>query len=316
MKIPMELESLGIDRSKVVSCIYGGNSKVFKVAVGSNKFRAYKLYMGDNVRISKMYLREKITLEFLTKNGIHNIPQNNIFFPNLNINSYDWIDGVTPAHSTESLEAIFYMLKQLSDLSKINPIFEPAVDYAFNLEDLLEQFPRKIFKLELFPEQGNFLKQLDRRLEKFKVRHVKNTSTFSKTLSLSDINVHNMIENGGTYTFIDFEFFGYDSTAKMIGDFMLHPKNEFASYEVRKIYSKLLSTAKIDFEVKCIIPLLSLKWSLISASQIAKFQVGESSISLDIEQVKWTSYNYLKYFDYSLEEAGDLMSYSEFTKTI
>ena len=97
---------------------------------------------------------------------------------------------------------------------------------------------------------------------------------------------------------------------------MLHPKNEFASYEVRKIYSKLLSTAKIDFEVKCIIPLLSLKWSLISASQIAKFQVGESSISLDIEQVKWTSYNYLKYFDYSLEEAGDLMSYSEFTKTI
>ena len=316
MRIPKELETLGINESKVISCIYGGNSKVFKVWISNNKFRAYTLYLGDKARISKLYLREKAAIDFFNRNKINGVPQNSQFFPNLNINSYDWIDGVTADHNTESLEAIFYMLNQLNDLSQINPKFEEAVDYAFNLEDLLEQFPKKISKLELFPEQNKFLKELDKRIEKFKSMNVNNIRAFSKTLSLSDIGVHNMIKNGGTYTFIDFEFFGYDSTAKMIGDFILHPKCKFLSSEVRKMYRNLFNTPKIDTELKLITPILSLKWSLISASQIAKFQLGESSINIDVEQVKWTSYNYLKYFDYSLEEAGDLMSYSEFAKTL
>ena len=316
MKIPKELESLGIKKSQVISCVYGGNSQVFKVWIDDNNFKAYKIYLGDKARISKMYLREKVAIDFLNRNEIYGLPQNSQFFPSLYINSYDWINGVTADHSSESLEAIFLMIKQLNDLSKFNHKFENAVDYAFYLEDLLEQFPRKITKLELFPEQDKYLKEVDNRIEKFKAIYSNNMPVFSKTLSLSDIGSHNVIKNGSTFTFIDFEFFGYDSNAKMIGDFILHPKCKFLSSEVRKMYRDLFNSQKIDAELKMITPLLSLKWSLILASQIAKFEFGGSSINIDVQQVKWASYNYLKYFDYSLEEDGDLMSYNEFVITV
>ena len=82
------------------------------------------------------------------------------------------------------------------------------------------------------------------------------------------------------------------------------------------MYRDLFNSKKIDAELKMITPLLSLKWSLILASQIAKFEFGGSSINIDVQQVKWASYNYLKYFDYSWEEDGDVMSYNEFVITV
>lgn len=315
MKIPKELESLGVNKSQVISCIVGGNSKVFKIWENNNRFRAYKLYMGDMGRVSKMYAREKAAINFLSGNGINCIPQNSQFFPEFNINSYDWIDGVNPVQSFETLQVIFHMLGQLNNISRLNYNFEAAVDKVFNMEDLLNQFPNRISKLGLFPEKYKFLAQLDKRIQKFKSLYVKDIFTFARTLSLSDIGVHNIISSGDTYTFIDFEFFGYDSTAKMMGDFLLHPKNKFLSQDITKMQQNLFFNSALNLELKCMIPLLSLKWSLISAGQIAKFQVGESGNDFDIKQVESRSYNYLKYFDYSLEETGDLMSYNEFVNS-
>ena len=316
MKIPKELESLGIKESQIVSCAYGGNSQVYKIYEHNEIYRAYKLYKGDVDRVSKMYQREKTALEFLKTNGIAGIPKNNVFFSKYSINSYDWVNGVAPTSSLRTLQAIFLMLSQLKNLSKFNYPFEKAVDYVFNVEDLLKQFPSRIATLTSFPNQYNFLQQLDERIRVYKSVYGRNEFSFSKTLSLSDIGVHNMISDGNSYTFIDFEFFGYDSMAKMIGDLLLHPQNRFLSHDVKKMYEKDIDISDFDVELKTIIPLLSLKWSLISASQIAKFKAGESNLDFDIDQVKSTSYNYLKYFDYSLEESGDLMSYHEFKKSV
>jgi len=316
MKIPIELESLGIIESQLVSCVSGGNSQVYKVYINEDQYRAYKLYKGDIERVSKMYLREKSALDFLKANGITGIPKNNEFFPQFCINSYDWIDGISPAHNLKTLQAIFGMLSQLNTLSKFNYEFETAVDYVFNVEDLLKQFPGRISRLTNFPNQYSFLQQLKERIHTFELVYGKNVFVFSKTLSLSDVGVHNMISNGISHTFIDFEFFGYDSTAKMIGDLLLHPRNRFLSHDVKILYKKVMDTPDLDLELKFIMPLLSLKWSLISASQITKFKVGESNLDFDIEQVESRTNNYLKYFDYSLEETGDLMSYHEFEELV
>ena len=66
-----------------------------------------------------------------------------------------------------------------------------------------------------------------------------NSEFTQHTLSVSDLGTHNIISSESVYNFIDFEFFGLDSIHKLVGDFLLHPRNEFKEAEMSRFMESI-----------------------------------------------------------------------------
>jgi hypothetical protein len=126
---------------------------------------------------------------------------------------------------------------------------------------------------------------------------------FNKTFSISDLGSHNMLVNKNQFFFIDFEFFGVDSTEKMLGDFLLHPRNEFSKQDIDyflKSISNTIAWNRNDF--KNILLMLTLKWVTISLDRVLRNQKSQGDVDLVSLIEQSYAQNYLDYFDFLYED--------------
>ena len=181
----------------------------------------------------------------------------------------------------------------------IEPLF--FKDAVFSFSELESQISNRIQELEkTFPslEVNDLCHSLREKLRAC-MNIKKNTSFTNKTFSVSDLGTHNMIASKRGSCFIDFEFFGLDSVNKMVGDFVLHPKNKFNQNDISIFVSSVSNTFEWDSdELMEILPLLTLKWALIAYARTFKevslkgiVKIGNSDID------KSLGTQYLKYFD-------------------
>jgi hypothetical protein len=293
------IEGLGISKASILENIQGGNSDVLKYQDANGNFRSLKIYKGSNARISQMYYREIAAIEFLYKNKFSAIPQDLQVFDKPKAISYQWIDGTSPESDEIALKSIFEIINKLLELSKNGLQFDNAIDAAFSTLEIQAQIKERVRNLDssLFVYSRQIYDKLDQYGEKFPLAIIFEY----KTLSLSDIGIHNILRNSDKDYFIDFEFFGYDSCAKMFGDFFLHPRNFFSSEKI--LHSMLdlpLAEDRLKKEVWISLPLLSLKWALITLGRSERINHADSlSISKQNElQLKCDLY--LRYFDFAL----------------
>lgn len=107
---------------------------------------------------------------------------------------------------------------------------------------------------------------ISEKIQQFKREYKQNIVFTKHTFSISDLGIHNMLLTQNSYFFIDFEFFGRDSFEKMVGDFLLHPRNTFSKTEVEDYISRISSESTWDYNnLKPALLLLSLKWATIHA---------------------------------------------------
>lgn len=86
------------------------------------------------------------------------------------------------------------------------------------------------------------------------------------TLSPSDFGFHNTLEYHGTLSFIDFEYAGWDSMAKLICDFICQPELPITSSQATQFLTKLArGTNNISLldQVNVLLPLHRVKWCFI-----------------------------------------------------
>ena len=88
--------------------------------------------------------------------------------------------------------------------------------------------------------------QLNERLRSCISSKSQNSEFTQHTLSVSDLGTHNIISSKGVYNFIDFEFFGLDSIHKLVGDFLLHPRNEFKETEMLRFMESISKISNWD----------------------------------------------------------------------
>jgi hypothetical protein len=260
-----------------------------------------------------MLVREKSAICYLAEHNFHNIPEILEVRKDLGLIVYRWIEGETPIPNTKCMKAIIEMCLALNNIDKKDG-FENAIDAAFSMQDIEFQILERINLLRsehTYQFAKTIYLSLEEKLQKYKSIFSENQKLFPHTMSISDLGTHNMLYAEGSFSFIDFEFFGRDSVDKMVGDFLLHPYNKFKQNEIAKFKESISNNLGWQIEnLKFILPILSLKWAAIAF----KRELKELEISHSEESIKVFSYTskgikYLEYFEYLISgEPVDLVS--------
>ena len=127
----------------------------------------------------------------------------------------------------------------------------------------------------------------------------KSSFTQEVTLSPSDFGFHNTLEYHGTLSFIDFEYAGWDSMAKLICDFICQPELPITSSQATQFLTKLAKETNdpglLD-QVNTLLPLHRVKWCCIllnvfcSVDRQRRSHSGVSSSDILNEQLNKAKY--------------------------
>ena len=215
---------------------------------------------------------------------------------------YRWIEGSAPLADHEAMSAIIKMNDALADIHKNGGIFNNAIDAAFSLPEISNQILTRIQQFHVsYPTASIRLlcDQLNERLRSCISNQSQNSELLQRTLSVSDLGTHNIISLGNVYNFIDFEFFGLDSIHKLVGDFLLHPRNEFNEAEMLRFMESISKISNWDsIELNKVMPLLTLKWAVIAFGRTFREAKLEATGEISEEQIKKSNGSlYLDYFD-------------------
>ena len=295
------LENLGFSNAKLQKEIESANSKVLKCEINHQQMVAIKLYTGlPNIALNK-FERECKAITFLTSHGFTNIPKLIAKNLELKVSVFEWIDGEVPKSNLKTLAQILNLVDALKSVFIIDPSFNSAIDSIVFGNDLVSQI---LTRLQFVPEDLNpelkfwWQKNIELRLNKYLHNFDGNVAYDFLTYSPSDLGTHNMIETINEVFFIDFEYFGKDSIYKLLGDFILHPRNTFNNSLIQKFLTELRNIHQFDYLlVQNIIPLLSLKWALIAFDRELKDNVS-NRLNLKIQNFSSSkAFKYLRFFD-------------------
>lgn len=315
-------QKLKLEVSEKIMMIKGGNSSVVKAKLKDDSLIAVKIYKGETVRIQRMLARELSAVSFLTSNGLLNVPEILEARGDLGLIVYKWIDGESPDSNAKCMDAIITMCLDLDKLSK-DCDFEPAVDAAFLIEDIKLQILDRITQLRIeFKYQivKTICALLEDKLRNYQSTFGRNEKLLPFTLNISDLGTHNMLLCGNSFKFVDFEFFGFDSVDKMVGDFLLHPRNLFQKNEILTFRESISNNLAWEPEnLKFTLPILSLKWATIAFKRELKNLTQDfSDENLQIFLDESNGMKYLDYYDYliSINAIDSISSFNSFTAKI
>jgi hypothetical protein len=302
MKSKIYPHRLKIGKAIVTAEIPGGNSSVFKGFLVDGTPLAIKEYKGDRQRIDRMLTREEKTIAFLRGHGIRNIPEILEVRDDLGLIVYRWIEGNTPLANHEAMNAIIDMHDSLEKIHNNGGIFDNAIDAAFSVSEISDQISARIRQFLLFYPTVSMrvlCDQLHELLHSCKTEQFQDHAFIQRTLSLSDLGTHNMLCSSSTYSFIDFEFFGVDSINKLVGDFLLHPRNEFNETEMLLFMESVSKISNWDsIELNQVLPVLTLKWAVIAYGRSFREAEFETKGEISDELIKKSNGSlYLGYFD-------------------
>lgn len=246
----------------VLKTIFGGNSKVFVLKVNNTSLIAKK-YMGETTRAKVSMEREIAALSFLRKNHFKLVPEIFDFRMQDSLVIMEFLQGRSPDANSKSMQEIILFLQTLKEIYKKDSSFPVSVEGISKTSDLINQIEVRIVQLESQGLRSDLLKEVKNSFDELRLRSYIEIE-WEPTYSVSDLGVHNMIEMGGVIKFLDFEFFGSDSPVKVIGDFLLHPRNIFSDTERVQFLAQSARIFKIPYSVIVeYLPLASLKWALI-----------------------------------------------------
>jgi hypothetical protein len=302
MKSEIYPHRLKIGIATVSAEIPGGNSSVFKGHLPDGTALAIKEYKGGKQRIERMLSREEKAINFLRGHGMRDIPEILEVRTDLGLIVYRWIEGNAPLANHEAMSAIIKMNGALADIHRNGGIFDNAIDAVFSVSEISNQILNRIQQFHVSYPTANIrvlCDQLNERLRSCISSKSQNSEFTQHTLSVSDLGTHNIISSGSVYNFIDFEFFGLDSIHKLVGDFLLHPRNEFKEAEMSRFMESISKISNWDsIELNKVMPLLTLKWAVIAYGRTFREAILEATGEISEEQIKKSNGSlYLDYFD-------------------
>jgi len=247
---------------KIAKTIHGGNSLIFTVKI-QNMNVVVKKYLGNEIRKSTSMNRESSALHFLNQNDVSIVPKLLLVSPENFMIVMEHLQGSEPKPNGDSMEAIIAFSKTLRLIYSDDDSFPNSIDGIEKTSDLLAQIGSRINSMKGEICNEDFLLQARKYLSVLSSRDYED-KVWDKTYSVSDLGIHNMIKGEGGIRFFDLEFFGADSPVKLIGDFLLHPRNNF-SRTLRKRFLNELSTVYgvTESAIADYLQLSALKWSVI-----------------------------------------------------
>jgi len=253
----------------------GGNSRAFDANHGEMFVKLYQpsIADGDNRRA-----RESQASKFLQAQGVP-VPKLRFTSREVGVSVFDWISGRRIDRPNEghlhSLLDFIIKLKDMSAEPTAREMFGPATEATFELEDYSSQIENRLERLKSTtdPEirafiNGEFERQCRRVLTQSREQGlVKRLDERFQILSPSDLGFHNCLEGERGLIFFDFEYFGWDDPARLVGDLLLHPamflENRLSSKLIKESFQLFNEIPNFPSRVQSVLPLLALRWQLI-----------------------------------------------------
>jgi hypothetical protein len=276
---------------KILSSTPGGNSIVY-IVENQNSTVVVKKYLGALERRTSSLNREVKAINFLKSNNLRLIPNLLDVSEENSLIVLEHLRGVNPIPNKKAMDAIIYFVQLLKVIYAQDNTFPDAIDSISNSADLLTQIENRIITLEkekLIYEIIEHARIVLNRLSSLNY----DSKVCNATYSVSDLGLHNMIRCKEGFRFFDLEFFGADSPVKLIGDFLLHPKNIFPGHLRLQFHRELTQLFNVsESAIAEYLPLSALKWSLIIARKSVKV---DSSVGRDSQRDSLNlAWNYLK----------------------
>jgi hypothetical protein len=285
-----------------VKKIYSGiNSQVYRFNNLKKKI-VLKIYPSKDKQLLKRIQTEVKALIFLNKKKLL-VPKIYQCFDDFNCCFFLFCEGKKNFRiNSHLIDQACSFIKKLFKLSKEKkiPLFLNAKEACFSPSQICLQIEKKLnFLLNIKKKKLNIflIKKFKKFYDKNKQRSIlelnsqfnKKIKSSNKILSPSDFGFHNTILNKDELYFIDFEYFGWDDSIKLICDFYWHPGNKIN--KTLKIYFlnkmiKFFSKKYKNFEkrLNILLPLYGLRWILIMLNCFTQPNLNNRIIQL--EQLK------------------------------
>lgn len=309
-QISEAIKNYGLCYAEVKQVIDGANSFVAKVHVNQKSF-AIKVYKGDIERRIRSLSHEVEAHKILNVDSRILAPKLIEYTSNPHSILYEWVPGGPISDLCAAKEQIRKSLKILNELYLENKTSLRAVDAVITIGDLTNQLMvrnAQLCKIANIPK--GLLKTLQ--VLNTRVNEILNSCCFESeyTLSFSDLGPHNLIQSStGNCYFIDFEFFGVDSYAKLFSDLISHPRGVFDSIEILTIIRELRISER--FIHSGFLGAIALKWAYISLRRCID---SNENKFLGFNAKYENPYSYLEYCEYllNLKTEEQFKTYLEF----
>lgn len=298
----------------------GRNSAVFKVSSNQKEWILKHYFKHESDKRDRLGAESQF-LKFLNQVGCQTVAQTIAIDDSKQLAMYSFISGTKPSVVTDShidQAAQFILLLHSLRNHPSSKILKNAADACFNID-------QHVNLVNLRFEQFSHIESNSAEVIDF-LEWVKNVlhPTWLKiranilaayqspliqevTLSPSDFGFHNTLEYHGTLSFIDFEYAGWDSMAKLICDFICQPELPISSSQATKFLTKIAKETNdpslID-QVNTLLSLHRMKWCCIllnvfrSVDRQRRSHSGVSSSDILNEQLNKAKY----YFETHLQD--------------
>lgn len=270
----------------------GANSKIYKLTTKSGDTYCAKQYIKRPGDRRDRLNNEFTALEFLWRKSIGPIPHPIAHDQQYNIGIYTFINGKILRNNkifhSELAQAIKFLESlHTARLFRAAKMFGSASEACFSFSQYIQIIDQRRQRFSKIRGNIPLTSQLHQWLineweiawreavELVMKRVRENRLSLStplaisfRTLSPSDFGFHNAIkQTDGQLVFLDFEYFGWDDPAKLIGDFFLHPGMHLTNDQKRWFLKKSITIYAQDPSLPIRLPLiyilLGCKWCLI-----------------------------------------------------
>ncbi len=267
----------------------GGNSRVYRVDTASGSY-AVKHYFQNAADGRDRLEAEFRALQFLWDNNIRCVPQPLMAQPQLRLAVFQFIPGREPRAESVTEGDI----DQLADfLASLRPLASapdaaglgPAAEASFTVADIVGNIRKRLDLLLATGDEAaahhdmkhylnsEFIPALIRwegaaRTSVGEEGYTQALPIAERTLSPSDFGFHNALRgDDGRLTFVDFEYFGWDDPAKLVSDFLWHPRSTMADSLKAHFAGRMMASYSdipgIATRLEAVFPLFGLKWCMI-----------------------------------------------------
>ncbi len=231
-------------------------------------------------------------LVFLRARGLDCVPRPVTRDASANLAVFEYIAGRVPDAETGRVESLLGFMGRLLRLRQAPGASElpPAADSLPRPATVIGQIQARLDRLRLVPEPSleRFLRdEFDPAWRRLRSEAPKVWPDGGPAiLSPSDFGFHNAILSpDGRMYFVDFEYFGWDDPAKLIGDTILHPHENMGLSEAqsRSWLDGMLELHRDDAglsrRARLLLPFLALKWSLILLNEFLPLDAGRRAFA-------------------------------------
>lgn len=312
MKIKSTLCEIGVNADSAELVIQGGNSEIFRVKVDTGDL-AVKIYKGPIKRRKRSLLYETSALEFLGEKSTIKCPRLILSNPRDLAIVYDWVDGQSVTDFEKCVNFLNSSIIGLYHEFAKSRYHLAAVDNIFETDDLLNQINHRIAQIPIDSLRLSSLRsEIDWAVKLIKNKYKINYRFNKRTLSLSDIGPHNLVQtNDSEFIHLDFEFFGVDSITKMIADMYCHPMTVHKSAQLLELMESLDFDDRDKSDVSFLLSGIALKWVFIALRRDLIQSNLKSSSTTRFGERSLLFLEYLKYVE-SLVNVDEVETFNTF----